>query len=126
VLVPRALKAREVLPDALRELGVEVDVVPVYRTETVEPDAEVLARLLAGDVDCVSFTSGAIAQAFVASLRGVGRDADAVLRPVAIASIGPVTTEVLEGLGFAVDIEATEAKMESLAAGIASYPSWKR
>jgi len=38
ILVPRALEAREILPDTLREYGATVDVVPVYRNIVGEPD----------------------------------------------------------------------------------------
>ena len=126
VLVPRALEAREVLPEALRDLGVIVDVVPVYRTVRVPADEGVLARLRAGSVDCVSFTSGAIATAFVASLEDGGVDPVEALARAAIASIGPVTSDALESLGYVRDLEAPEATMESLAAAIGRFTGWKR
>ena len=40
VLVARAAEARDVLPDALRERGAEVDVVALYETVREEPDPE--------------------------------------------------------------------------------------
>ncbi len=40
VLVARAAEARDVLPDALRERGAEVDVVSLYETVREEPDDE--------------------------------------------------------------------------------------
>ena len=126
VLVPRALRAREVFPDALRALGAEVDVVPVYDTRPVPADPAVLQRFADGTVDCVSFTSGAIARAFAGSLADTGVDPDTVLVGVAVASIGPVTTAALEALGYRADIEAPEATMESLATAIAAFTAWKR
>jgi len=126
VLIPRALTAREVLPDALRALGVEVDVVPVYRTERVAADAKVVARLADRSIDCVTLTSGAIARAFVESLRDTGLDPAPVMQQVAVASIGPVTTQALAALGYESDIEAPEATMESLAQAISQYSAWKR
>ena len=39
VLIARAAEARDVLPDALRERGAEVDVVALYETVREEPDA---------------------------------------------------------------------------------------
>lgn len=126
VLIPRAFQAREVLPEALRELGVEVDIAPVYCTQRVAADPEVVARFRDGTVDCVTFTSGAIAKEFVAVLREAGLDPDAALARVAIASIGPVTTKALAKLGHHGDIEASEATMESLAQAIARFTAWKR
>ncbi|MDR3687176.1 MAG: uroporphyrinogen-III synthase [Coriobacteriia bacterium] len=121
VLVPRALKAREVFPDALRAMGAEVDVVPVYQTVAVEPAPEVLERLRAGSVDCVSFTSGAIAEAFFSAIRSAGIEPGALMAGVAVASIGPVTTEALKALGYKDDIEAEKQTMASLAQAIADY-----
>jgi uroporphyrinogen III methyltransferase/synthase len=121
VLIPRALKAREVLPDALRAMGADVVVAPVYMTVPIEPDAAVLARLAAGSVDCVTFTSGAIARAFVSALEAAALDVEAVMGRVVVASIGPVTTHDLAVLGYEDDIEAPRATMASLAEAIARY-----
>jgi uroporphyrinogen III methyltransferase / synthase len=126
VLVPRALKAREVLPETLRALGVEADVVPAYQSVRVPADGAVLARLRAGTVDCVTFTSGAIAEAFFSAVREAGMEPAAVLGDVAVASIGPVTTEALVALGRDADIEAVRATMASLAEAIGDFGDWKR
>jgi len=121
VLVPRALEAREILPDALREMGCTVDVVPVYRVVPAAPDPAVLERLSAGSVDVLTFTSGAIAKAFLASVTGAGLDAGAVMSRSVVASIGPVTTTALRATGYEADIEARESTMASLAAAVAEY-----
>ena len=55
VLVARAAEARDVLPEALRERGAEVDVVALYETVREEPDAEAIAAAQAADY--VTFTS---------------------------------------------------------------------
>jgi len=119
ILLPRALVAREVLPDKLRAMGAHVDVVPVYQTKAVDPDPAVLGRLRDGTVDAVTFTSGAIARAFVSAVREAGLDPDSVLGRVAIASIGPVTTDELGALGYEADIEAPKATMAALAQAVA-------
>ena len=121
ILLPRALVAREVLPDELRAMGARVDVVPVYQSVAVDPDPEVLERLRAGTVDAVTFTSGAIARAFVAALGDAGIDPDAVMARVVVASIGPVTTHDLAVLGYEDDIEAPRATMAALAEAIAAH-----
>jgi len=121
VLIPRALEAREILPEALRDMGCEVDVVPVYRTAAAAPDPAVIERLIARSVDVVTFTSGAIAAAFIAAVSSAGLSPEDATRGVLIASIGPVTTGALRELGYAVDIEAAESTMTSLVEGIASF-----
>ena len=99
VLIPRAEEAREVLPDELRAMGCDVDVVCVYRTQRAVADPAVVERLRAGTVDVVTFTSGAIARGFVSAMRVAGLDAEQVLGHLAVASIGPVTSEAIRDMG---------------------------
>lgn len=114
VLIPRAEEAREILPDALRDMGCHVDVVIVYRTAPAEPDPAVIARLREGSVDIVTFTSGAIASAFVDAVSSAGLDARDVMGRMTVASIGPVTTQALQRMGYEADVEANESTMGSL------------
>ncbi len=121
VLIPRAEEAREVLPDALRASGAEVDVVVVYRTVPAEPDPAVVERLRAGGVDAVTFTSGSTVRHFVERLADAGLDPSGQMEHLVVASIGPVTTRALEKRGFHADVEAAEATMGSLAAALAAH-----
>ena len=63
VLVARAAEARDVLPEALRERGAEVDVVALYETVAEEPDPEAIEA--ARDADYVTFTSSSTVRNFV-------------------------------------------------------------
>jgi uroporphyrinogen III methyltransferase / synthase len=119
VLVARAAEAREVLPDGLRALGFDVDVVPVYRAVGAVPPAEVVDRFEAGTIDAVVFASGGTARRFVAVLAAAGIDAVCALVGPVVASIGPVTTEALHRLGIAVDVEAAEPTTSSLVRALA-------
>lgn len=121
VLIPRAEEARELLPDALREMGCEVDVVSVYRTQVAVPDPGVIARLREGSVDAVTFTSGAIARGFVSAIEGEGLDPRKVMDRLTVASIGPVTTDELTRLGYSADVEATVSTMSSLVDALAMH-----
>ncbi len=121
VLIPRAEHAREVLPEALKAAGADVDVVVVYRTVAAEPDPAAVERLRAGDVDAVTFTSGSTVRHFVERLTAAGLDAAEQMDRLVVASIGPVTTNALEKRGFKADVEAAEATMESLAAALAAH-----
>jgi uroporphyrinogen III methyltransferase/synthase len=58
-LIVRARQAREVLPDALRERGAEVEVLDVYETVAEPLDAEVLEQ--ARSADYITFTSASTA-----------------------------------------------------------------
>ncbi len=118
VLLPRALEAREVLAEALSEMGCVLDVVTVYRVQAAPPVPEVIERLRAGSIDVATFTSGAIASAFIEVVGAAGLEVDSVMSDLRIASIGPVTTEALEALGYSASIEAEESTMASLAISV--------
>lgn len=105
LLLPRALVARDVVPDTLRGAGLHVDVLPIY--ETVSARAEsfvpVVEALSSGRVDAVTLTSASTAVNLVALL---GPDAIRLLSPVIVASIGPITTQAAVALGVRVDVTA--------------------
>ena len=67
-LVARAAEARDVLPDALRERGAEVTVLPLYDTVAETLDAERVARALASDY--VTFTSSSTVRFFLETVGG--------------------------------------------------------
>jgi uroporphyrinogen III methyltransferase / synthase len=103
VLLPRAAKAREILPRTLEQRGAQVDLIPVY--ETVLPQPEVtevgLARLEAGEIDVLTFTSASTAENF-AELVG-----DALPQRCAgktIVAIGPITRDACLAAGMNVDV----------------------
>ena len=94
VLLARAEQARDVLPQGLTELGVKVDVVPVYRAlppASVPPEAA--EALAAGRVDILTFTSSSTVHNF-AGLIGKERFQELSAK-AAVASIGPITTATL-------------------------------
>jgi uroporphyrinogen-III synthase len=110
VLLARAEQARDVLPDGLGERGYTVDVLAVYRTQPATPDPAAMARVLAGEVDAVTFTSSSTVDNFCAAL---GRTPDP--QPL-VVSIGPVTSATAVGHGLRVDAEATEHTIDGLVA----------
>lgn len=119
VLLPRALEAREVLPETLRERGAVVDVVPVYRTVLGEGDPRVLALLCSGAIDAITFTSSSTAVNFSELAGEAARDA--VRAGALVASIGPVTSGTLRSLGFGVDVEAEPSTVGGLVLAIAEH-----
>jgi hypothetical protein len=71
VLIPRAKVAREVLPEKLRELGAKVVVPPAYQSVPASEGKEALEqRLLAGEIDCVTFTASSTVENFVRAFGG--------------------------------------------------------
>ncbi|MHB1017328.1 MAG: uroporphyrinogen-III synthase [Coriobacteriia bacterium] len=117
VLLPRALEAREVLPDGLRERGARVDVVPVYETVTGSGDAAVLERLRAGEADAVTFTSPSTVKGFLRLAEGVSLDA------LVVAAIGPVAARAARDAGLRVDVEPAEYTAPALVSALDAYGS---
>lgn len=115
VLLPRALEAREVLPDELRARGALVDVVPAYRTVPGDGDAAVLERMRAGDVDAVTFTSSSTVRNFVRLAEGVD------LGAMVVATIGPITSATARALGMTVAVEPEEYTVPALVEALGAH-----
>jgi uroporphyrinogen III methyltransferase/synthase len=117
VLIPRALVAREVLADRLRDAGCDVDVVPVYETRpaSAERRDDLVRRLEAGAIDVVMLTSSSTADSLSDLL--APRAAE-LLRGVVVASIGPITTRTAEGRGLTVGVTARESTLPGLVAAL--------
>lgn len=105
VLIPRALEAREVLPQGLRDRGARVDVVPAYVTRCAKGPVPLLER-----VDVAVFTSSSAVDHF---LKRVNLPAGC-----RVASIGPITTRTLGEHGLNVDAEAEEHTIPGLVRAI--------
>jgi uroporphyrinogen III methyltransferase / synthase len=105
-LIARAAEARDVLPDALRERGAEVDVLPLYET-VVEPlDVERLGAVRTADY--VTFTSSSTVRYFFQSA------GDSLSETTRLVSIGPVTSETLREHGHPPHIEASRSNVDGL------------
>jgi uroporphyrinogen III methyltransferase/synthase len=114
VLLPRADIARKVLPEALQDMGAQVDDIIAYRTVASGEEAGERLRqeLCDGNMDIITFTSSSTVTNF---LRLVGPDSIPSWRQkVKVASIGPVTSETAAKMGLTVDIEAHEYTIEGL------------
>jgi uroporphyrinogen III methyltransferase / synthase len=110
-LVARAKDARDVLPDALRDRGAEVDVLALYETVAEPVDETTLEA--ARSADYVTFTSSSTVRFFLA-MPGV-KEALANARAI---SIGPVTSETLREHGVEPAVEATEHDIDGLIAAL--------
>jgi uroporphyrinogen III methyltransferase/synthase len=111
-LVAQALGAREVLSEALRTRGAEVDVLALYET-SAEPLSEP-ALAAARAADYITFTSASSVRFFLEAAGG-----EAALSPqTRILSIGPVTSETLREHGLKPHIEAQRHDIEGMIAAL--------
>lgn len=122
-LLPRAERAREILPEALCDRGATVDIAVVYRTVPTTPDPAIVERLRAGEVDVITFTSPSTVRHFIGWVTAAGLEPANILEGVATASIGPVTSDALRSRGHAVTVEALASTMGGLVDAIASAVS---
>jgi uroporphyrinogen III methyltransferase / synthase len=106
-LIARARVARDVLPNALRERGAEVDVVELYETVAEPLSDELLAA--ARDADYVTFTSSSTVRFY---LDAAG--ADGIGPATKLVSIGPVTSATLREHGLEPHLEAQEHDIDGL------------
>jgi uroporphyrinogen III methyltransferase/synthase len=96
-LIARAEEGRDVLPDALRERGTEVEVLALYRTVAEPLDEPTREAALAADY--VTFTSASSVKHFLAAIGG------ALTGPRTV-SVGPATSAELRAHGVEPDLEA--------------------
>ncbi|MCX6371272.1 MAG: uroporphyrinogen-III synthase, partial [Solirubrobacterales bacterium] len=107
-LIARAEEARDVLPDALRARGAEVDLLALYRT-VAEP-LDDAARAAALGADYATFTSASSARFF--------HEAAGTLDGPRLISIGPVTSDQLRELGYEPAAEASDHTPDGLVAAL--------
>jgi uroporphyrinogen III methyltransferase/synthase len=105
-LIARAAEARDVLPQALRERGAEVEVVALYETVAEPVSAEQLSSL--EQADYVTFTSSSTVRNF---FDAVGNGLSERTR---LVSIGPVTSATMRELGVEPHVEAEQHDIDGL------------
>ncbi|MBI5598415.1 MAG: uroporphyrinogen-III C-methyltransferase [Deltaproteobacteria bacterium] len=119
-LLPRAEKAREVLPGEIKRLGGRIDVVPVYRTIRPVKEARGLKKLVAsGGVDIITFTSSSTVENFAGLFKK--DELKRLLKGVHVACIGPVTADTAKKQGLKVDIMPKDYTIPALTEAIAGY-----
>jgi uroporphyrinogen III methyltransferase/synthase len=107
-LVARAKEARDVLPDALRARGAQVDVLALYETlaEPLSPHALAAAR----EANYITFTSSSTVRFFFDAAGGRA----GISPETRIVSIGPITSETLREHGLEPHVEAQSHDVEGV------------
>ena len=123
ILLPRAAKAREILPDELRRMGARVDVIDAYKTVTPTDDTAGIREMLQrGTIDMVTFTSSSTVTNFV-SMFGSHRQqlTSQWMKKVKVACIGPITGDTAKKQGFPVDLMPQDYTIEALTQAIVDF-----
>lgn len=117
VLLARSARARDVIPDALRGQGIDVDVIDAYRTEIPHESVSQVRELLDGSgekraLDAATFTSSSTVENFLDLLREAGQPTPPKNLPA--ISIGPITSASLRTAGWEPAAEAREHTIAGL------------
>ncbi|MBW2471991.1 MAG: uroporphyrinogen-III C-methyltransferase [Deltaproteobacteria bacterium] len=128
VLIPRALKARETLPEALSSAGADVTVAPVYQNVLPSSSSgeqlkeELQTALQNKSIDMVTFTSSSTVKNFVRLLDiSTPGEMQKLMSGVAVATIGPITAKTAEQSGMHVDVQPGEYTIPDLVDSIVKY-----
>ena len=120
VLIPRAAKARDILPETLRQRGARVELVEAYQTVPPQTDVAAVHKLLRdGKIDVITFTSFSTATNFAAMLHD--HDLPRLLSRMVIACIGPITKKTVEDLGMRSEIVSEEFTIPGLVNAMVDY-----
>ncbi len=116
VLLARAAVARDVIPEALRAAGAQVEVVDAYQNALPAAAPRLLREAVAGHLDAATFTSSSSVThlAEAAAIAGGGFP----LEGVPAVSIGPVTSQTLRELGWEPAAEADPFDIPGLIAAV--------
>jgi uroporphyrinogen III methyltransferase/synthase len=123
ILIPRALQAREILPETLRGAGAQVTIAPVYQNVPPQGRKEALrAELEDGSIDMITFTSSSTVRNFLTMVDARDQDElQALLAGVKIAAIGPITAKTVTDNGLPVDIQPGEYTIPAMVQAIVDY-----
>jgi uroporphyrinogen III methyltransferase/synthase len=121
ILIPRAAVAREILPEQLRTLGADVQVVTAYRTVLPSGDSSDLKdRLRRRDVHVITFTSSSTVRNF-RRLFDSGEEMKKLTEGTVVACIGPITAKTAREQGLPVTMTATQNTVPALVEAIVQY-----
>jgi uroporphyrinogen III methyltransferase/synthase len=121
VLLPRADIAADTLPSLLKLKGATVTEVSVYETVSATEHASELLQIIEENlIHVITFTSSSTVHTLCEMIASNGFDPKEVLKNIAIATIGPMTSQTVREQGLTVTYEAKQATVESLVAELAS------
>ena len=113
------------LISGLEQRGASVKTVSIYRwalPEDLAPLRDAIQKMLRGDIDVALFTNGAQVEHLfrVAAEDSADEKLRLACKKIAIGSVGPICTQVLQQYGLTPDIEPEHPTMGSLIAEVAA------
>jgi len=119
MLLIRAEQARDHLPDTLIAAGADLTIAPAYRTVIPEESVSGLQALFTTQPpDAITFTSSSTATNFFMLLEAAGLT---LPTGIALASIGPITSQTLRDLGHPPTVEAAAATTQALTEALQAH-----
>ena len=115
-LLPRASRAREILPQELRRRGAHVTVLPVYDTVLPAQSRALFREALLKSPDLVAFTSSSTVRNFLQLA-----DEAAGIHQLHYAAIGPITAATAQENGLQVVLQAEKSDIPHLLRAITQY-----
>ncbi len=120
ILLPRAAKARDVLPINLSQRGAKVDEIHIYQSVQAQAEPQIIDRLNRG-VDAITFTSPSTARSFTAMIQEAGLDPLNLPGGPLVACIGPITARAAKSIGYRVGLVAQEYTAEGLVQALLNH-----
>jgi len=119
ILIPRAKRARNLLPRELTRAGAHVDTVPCYETVLPELTGQERRSILRKRPDLIVFTSSSTVSNFM-KLSGP-KDGKRLLLNTAVAALGPITAATAASHGKQVEIVPAKSTTAHLIEAILEY-----
>ncbi len=112
ILLARADIAGSELPMLLKDSGMELEDLIVYKTVLNHNNRDEIIKIIEdGSVDLITFTSSSTVKNLVSI---IGEENTAILANTRVACIGPVTAAAAQELGIRADIVADRSTIEGL------------
>lgn len=123
ILLPRAVKARDILPDTLTAAGADVVIAPVYQNVPPAGRKDMLRRELEEqEIDMVTFTSSSTVTNFLTMVDAASeQELQDLLADVAIATIGPITSKTAEENGLTVQVQPEQYTIPDMVNAIVDH-----
>jgi uroporphyrinogen-III synthase len=121
MLLIRATDARDHLPESLTAAGAHLTIAPAYRNQIPPDSIPALQSLFSQPAlypDAITFTSASTARNLFTLLEAANLT---LPRGIALASIGPITSQTLLDLGHQPTVEATAPTIPDLIQALATH-----